>query len=426
MNSTNIYKSGTKILCSIALFVASAISYATGVLLQPNDITYIGAFRLPEGTFGCSNGEACVFNYAGRGIGYNPANNSLYVSGHVYNEYLAEINIPTLINSTNIKNLNTATIKQNFTNVWSGSLGRLGPGGSYIENGGQTGGILVNGSKIVISQYAYYDGGFEAVLSHATVNSNWSGGVGFSGMKTVGGTSANVVGQTAGYMTWIPSDWRTRMGGPALTGIANIAIISRSSFGPSAWVFDPNKIGTVNPVPAVQVVGYPNGHWTLGDWSGVNNYIGGSDWITAVVWPEGSDTVLFYGRHGDTNCYGGGPECGDPTDPYKGSHGYPYHTRIWAYNANDLLAVKNGTKNPWDLKPYWMYNFEGQLNGFIGGTKIILGATYDASKQIIYVSADHGDGSIPVIHAFQVHLPVKSTVLPPPAIPNPPEDLSVQ
>ena len=414
-----------KALCAMAILMVSAAGNASDMALQQSDLTYLGAFRLPSGTFGCSDATACSFGYTQGGMGYNPANNSLYIFGHVYNARLAEVNIPTLVNSRSLGSLNTATVRQNFIDVWKGTYGDLGPGGSFITNGGRPGDVLVNGSKIVLSQWAYYDGGYDAVLSHATANANWSNGLGFSGMKTVGQPSAEVVGQLAGYMTWIPKSWQASLGGPALTGLACIAITTRTSMGPSAWVFDPNKIGVTNPVPATQVVGYPANHWTLGDYEASNNYIGGADAITGIVWPEGSSTVLFFGRHGDTFCYGTGSGCGDPADSSKGVHGYPYHSRIWAYNANDLVAVKNGSKSPWDLKPVWVSNIEGQLNGLVSDKKDILGVAYDPSRQIIYLSAAYADDPRPVIHAFQVNLQ-PGTDSGPTAPPNPPADVQVQ
>jgi len=407
--------SSLTIFGSFLFFVTQPASadVKTEPLLQTTDLNYIGAFRIPSGTFGCSDESRCAFYYAGRGLGYNSINDTLFIYGHVYNGWLAEVNIPALVNSSNINNLKTGTIRQNFIDVWNGTLGYLGPGGSPLGNGGVTGGVLVNGQRLVISQYAYYDAGYEAVLSHATVNANWESGLGFSGMKTVGPANASGVGQTAGYMAWIPFQWRSLMGGSALTGISNISIVTRTSLGPSAWVFDPNQIGVTNPVPATQVVGYPDGHWTLGDYSQANSYMGGSDTVAGVVWPTGSRTVLFFGRHGDTYCYGTGAECNDPADDSKGGHGYPYHARIWAYDANDLFAVKSGTKNPWDIVPYWVYNFEESLNGLIDATSFLLGASYDESSKRIYISADHGDGVMPLIHAFQVNVSTTPDTTPP-------------
>ena len=390
--------------CNICFFISPLDAFSADKVLEINDLSYLGSFKLPEGTYGCADAQKCSFGYAGRGLGYNPDNNSLYVFGHVYHGYLAEVSIPTLVNSSNLSNLNTASVLQNFTDVWSGTLGYLGSGGSYVENGAQSGGVLYNGAKLAISQWAYYDGGYDAVLSHATVNSDWSNALGFSGMKTVGATSASTVAQNAGYMTWIPESWQSSMGGTALTGQAMIAIIERTSVGPSAWVFNPDDVGVKNPAPATQVVGYPSGHWTLGAYSQSNSNIGGADQITGVVWPTGSKTILFFGMHGDTYCYGTGADCGDPADSDKGVHGYPYHTSIWAYSADDLLSVKNGTSNPWDLSPLWRANIENDLNGLIQSKNTLLGAAYDGVNQIIYVSAEKGDDSRPVIHAYKVNL----------------------
>ena len=45
-----------------------------------------------------------------------------------------------------------------------------------------------------------------------------------------------------------------------------------------------------------------------------------------------------------TFCYGEGATCNDPTDSSKGNHAYPYQYQVWAYDANDLAAVKAGSK----------------------------------------------------------------------------------
>ena len=381
-------------------------------LLHASDFIYEGAFRVPSGTFGCSDGTACAFDYGGRGLAYNSTNNTLLIVGHRYNGWVAEINIPTFVNSSNINSLNTATVRQNFTDLLGGKLGYLGASGSFVSNGGEVGGILINGTKVVISQWAYYDAGNDAVLSHATSNINWvANGVGFSGMKTVG---AGKVGFTAGYMTTIPSTWQAVLGGTALTGQACIPIISRTSLGPSAFVFDPSQINVTDPVPATALLNYPDGHLTLGSYSASNTYIGGSDIISGIVWPERSRSVLFFGRHGSTYCYGqgtlepalhgkptgqGDKYCYDPGNLDKGPHGYPYNYRVWAYDANDLLAVKKGTINPWEVTPYSAWDF---TLPFQNESKIILSAAYDPATQRIYLSQDHGEGSLPVIHVFKL------------------------
>jgi hypothetical protein len=42
------------------------------------------------------------------------------------------------------------------------------------------------------------------------------------------------------------------------------------------------------------------------------------------------------------------------------------------------------------------------MNGLIGATGIVLGAAYDPAAKRIYVTVDHGDGPVPVVHVFSV------------------------
>ena len=79
------------------------------------------------------------------------------------------------------------------------------------------------------------------------------------------------------------------------------------------------------------------------------NHLSQADFITGMVFPSGTRTVLFFGKHGMGNyCYGtggsSGGDCFDPDDSSKGIHSYPYRSQVWAYDANDLIAVKNGQK----------------------------------------------------------------------------------
>ena len=374
------------------------ISLGADKLLQQSDLTYLGAFRVPN-----DNGQ---FSYGGRPIVYNPAHNSLFIGNSndelVGKEGIAEISIPAIVNSSNLTGLNTASMLQAFVNAFGGNLNSIEPG-----NGATFAGALLNGSKLIVSAYAYYDGASIANKSHATINANWTGsGVGYSGLVTIGVPPAPNVGFTGGYMTPVPASWQTALGGSALTGMSNIAIVTRTSFGPALFSFDPGQVGLVNPVPATALLYYDKNddigsHWTLGPYSGANAVIGGSDMINGVVFPDGSKSVLFIGRHGDTYCYGTGAECNDPIVEDKGTHGYPYHYQIWAYNADDLAAVKTGTKKPWEVVPYsyWKVNFpiEGWKNE-------VNGATYDAINHRLFISMDHGDGTAPLIQIFSVNV----------------------
>ncbi|HUE69823.1 MAG TPA: fibronectin type III domain-containing protein, partial [Pirellulaceae bacterium] len=81
-------------------------------------------------------------------------------------------------------------------------------------------------------------------------------------------------------------------------------------------------------------------------------------------------------------------------------HAYPYRYQVWAYSAHDLAAVKAGTKQPWEVQPYdiWELNLP-----YDGGGIYIGGAAYDAASGRLYVSQQHADAwGLPLVHAFQL------------------------
>jgi hypothetical protein len=412
------------ILMIVSFFSVPGGMAATGIVLQQSSLKYLGAFRVPGGNFGCSDETRCSFNYGGGPIGYNPLHNSLFMAGHIHNQWVAEIGIPPLVNSNNLADLNTAAVLQSFADLSAGQKNKITASGASIGNGAQLGGFLLNGNRLLVSVYAFYDGDHEAVYTHFTANADWSrDGVGFSGLKTVGGAQVPQAGYVAGYMTKIPSVWQPEFGGPALTGQSNIPIIGRTSLGPAAFVFDPSQVGVKNPVPAKALVYYPSSHMTLGDYAKANPNISQSSEITGVVFPEGSQSILFFGRHGLGACYGTGEECNDPCDDTKGTHGYPYVHQIWAYKANALLAVKNGSRDPWEIFPYgvWTYELPFQQCG-----RNLLGAAYDPATQRIYLSQSDADGDLPVVQVFQLQLePADGTPTPVDKHPAPPTGLKI-
>ena len=89
----------------------------------------------------------------------------------------------------------------------------------------------------------------------------------------------------------------------------------------------------------------------------------------------------------------------------KGTHGYPISPIVWAYDVNEFLQVKNGDKQPWDVKPYATWElalpFQSNMqNGIEMGNFEIMGAAYDPVRRRLFVSAYRNDGPAPIIHVF--------------------------
>jgi hypothetical protein len=108
--------------------------------------------------------------------------------------------------------------------------------------------------------------------------------------------------------------------------------------------------------------------------------------------------VLFFGRQGiGPNCY----KC-------NGSGGYdapPYISQVWAYDANDLLAVKDGSRQEWEVEPYdlWTMNLEFNVDDvdFAGGA-------FDPVTNRVFLVETNGED--PIVHVLRIDGPARLTL----------------
>jgi hypothetical protein len=132
-----------------------------------------------------------------------------------------------------------------------------------------------------------------------------------------------------------------------------------------------------------------------------NEYYNLATEIRGLAFVPGTRSVLFIGRHGiGEYCYGtGGVEgdCYDPVDSSKGTHAYPYVHQIWAYDANDLLQVKNGERECWDVLPYAIWQLD-EMDSEGGAT--VRGAAYDPETGRVFITEDFGEE--PVVHVYTI------------------------
>ncbi len=227
------------------LLSLSTPALSDGYLLQETDLEYKGAFRVPKGNLGGMSTSADTLGSGGKALCYNQKNNSLFMIGNSKEKVIVEISIPTPVKSPTLADLPTASLIQTPIDITSGNWNKLRIDKTDITNGGVPGGMLLYKDKLVGSAYAYYDGAYEGALSHFTASPNWSTeGAHFQGMFRVGKAVASTVngGFVGGYRGSIPTEWQSILGGPVMTGAAGLAVISRSSLGPSAWVFDPDNL----------------------------------------------------------------------------------------------------------------------------------------------------------------------------------------
>ena len=250
-------------------------------LLHQSDLTYLGAFKLPSGTFGDS-----TFAYGGTALTYNAANNSLFMVGHDWDQAVAEVSIPAL-STGSIAGLNTANVLQPFVKIEP----RIP--NFTLEGNVKIGGLLVDNNQLIGSLYEYYDAFGDAVDSHFTLSSLNLSTANVSGLYQVGNLGGGYVG---GYMATVPPEWQAAVGSPYLTGQAAINVIGRTSAGPAVFGFDPTQLGPM-PGPATPLVYYPLSE-RLAPETTQNPLFNTTTQIRGVVFPQGTDSVLFIGSHG--------------------------------------------------------------------------------------------------------------------------------
>ncbi|MEZ5293823.1 MAG: hypothetical protein R2745_22255 [Vicinamibacterales bacterium] len=223
------------------------------------------------------------------------------------------------------------------------------------------GGVLEQDGRICVSAYISYDADGGARLSH------WCG----RSLTSLDGPFAGTVspGLVGGPMVPVPKEWREALGGPALTSLYLRSIVSRSSFGFTASVFDP-ATATRSPIDMQMLVGCPNSEEACHTYgSPTSNDYNGSELSGGYFIAPGTRTLVAIERESSgPTCYGyatrfqtlqGQPYkdavyCYSLSDPLdiKGPKGYPYRLVAKLYDLNDLAAVHAGEKAPWDFRQY--------------------------------------------------------------------------
>lgn len=416
-----------------------------GTLIQQANLVFQGAFRVPSGTFGPDGDH---WDYGGQGLTFDPTAGTfggLFSSTN--NRRIGEVLIPdpaTWSTSATIGNLPTASMTQgpqyflvdddNYANdvafdngagdttTWHGDCFR------WPANG-----------LLYCTDSLFYDGSNQQGASMFTRSANLNGGLSFSGWIKTTNSFRGVSGTTyqhptAGYIAAVPAAYQASLG-KAIVGSGGNAIISGTSNGPSAFIFDPDTVAFGQTIATTAVLWYTHDtHPTIGlydpratsttgttpsdkpyHWTGVSQ-------ARAAVIPTGWQSLLVMGRGTGNYCYGfpttdpaqdgvlsaNGVDvyCYDTEDNGAGSvgvHSSDRDAHLWAYDLNDLVAVKNGTKNPWDVLPYANFSLTlptgpGVCTGVLGvgqGSNAPIGAATGtiAGTEYVFVSFEKADKS---------------------------------
>lgn len=384
----------------LAVAVLPVVSHATAQARVPpaadpaqlprlafDDLKYAGAFRLPGDEI---NGDS--FAFGGGPIAFNAARNSLYVGAR--GGKVAEVTIPGPLNSKDASALPFAEMLQSFSDPTDGHLKDAADDASLA-------GLLVFQQRLYGTGSSFYDAINAQSVSHfARPLALATAGAGR--MLPVG--QRGKTGFVAGYLAAVPPEWQSRLGGPAITGQCCLPIISRTSWGPAAFAWNPAELGNRREVTAIPLVFYDSEHPTLGVYEGSATGFGGTTTIGGLALIAGTRTALFVGGNGmGPFCYGngtsdkslvnsvgpdGGRYCYDPATSDKGNHAYPYRYQMWAYDLADWAQVRAGRKDPWEVEPYGVWAFDLPIEE---PNRRIIGVAYDPDRRRLFVSQRFAD-----------------------------------
>jgi hypothetical protein len=413
--------------------VAGPVDIPPGNRIHPEDLTYLGAFRLPEGSGGSN------WDYSGHGLTYYPAGDpegpddgfpgSLYGYGHDHHLMVSEMTIPIPVAVENLNELNTATTLQPFADITEGlfdpataDLPRAGI--EYLPaQGDQTTGKL----HFVWGQhFQYFDpshGWSELDLSNPQPMGLWV----FNGFTNYA---------TSDYVFEIPEAWANAYtpGQRLATGRFREGVWS--GFGPALFAFSPWEDGSPPPpnttltsitpllLYGTQEEGNPeiltdssmmmNGyqeadHWWGGAWltagdSAAVVFVGtkavGSSWYgfaNGVVWPyDCADQT-------PSTC----PEVPDWPYSDRGFWAEAYQAQMIFYDPNQLAAVAQGRIQPYEPQPYASlditpYLFDPNLNQAEYKRDLVGAAAFDRERGLLFVVERLADEYKSVIHVFQI------------------------
>ncbi|MBI4231752.1 S-layer homology domain-containing protein [Candidatus Peregrinibacteria bacterium] len=396
-------------------------------LLSGDDFTYLGAFRLPEDI----PGHKSRFAYGGYAMALNPDGDpsgpdddfpgSLYISGHDYLEYVAEVSIPVPKDQRpiGVLNLNTAAFLQPFEEITEGMLDSTdGGNGTRLDGlaylgpqGNQTSG------KLYWTVRTYYNVDGSSDLSHGASDLDFTN----PNAKGLWRLSNFHSSMTSGYIFPVPVYFAdVYLGGKRLiSGLFTQQGVSASSQGPAFFAYAPWQdavdgilpgAGAVLDAIALTYYPYDNSNYVQGDASSTEKMSNFPDFQIpdgweAAAWVNTDDAhaVVVVGTRAMSPTYYGPPRPGD-CNTYTGYYGTPYEPRLAFYNPADLAKAAQGQIEPWDVLPYSEWNPEEYMVEHCEWS--LMGAVYDEENHLFYAldrNADREDDEPkPLIYVFRV------------------------
>lgn len=436
-----------------------------GALIQPADLTYLGAFRLP----GASDTPPQTFAYGGNAMTFNPDGDpsntdnfsgSLFITGHDRVAYgavpdgsqFAEVTIPVPVNSRQIADLPYARFTQSFHNVTANHFTALDDipkiGIQYLNHPD-------TGPKIHITWGRHLQQLEDFLPSQAWINADLSN-PNFNGEWFIGDQNPNSVN---GYLFDIPLAWANEFIQGHYLATGRFSPGGIGGMGPALIAYRPWLAGGAAPASETHLSETPlllyaraidttdienclNGYQHADQWEG-------GAWLTT---PAGKSAVLFAGTKSTGTKYWYGyihpsnPQtpcvdleqtgyltcrqangaacppadfehcCTEGTDcvSARGWWSTRFDAQLILYRTSDLEKVAIGALQSWEPQPYAVIDIDPYLYldppiwdvfelGWGDQRRNRIGAAaFDRANGYLYILELSGDGARPVIHVWKV------------------------
>lgn len=421
----------------VTVYICSSIVFAFLLLLpflsfaeriQPGDLEYQGAFRLPDDP---------GWEYSGYAMTYYPEGDprgpdggfpgSLFILGHDHHQRVSEINIPVPVLSPKkeLKELTTARTLQGFKDITGGIFGYLEiprAGLAYLSpKGAQATGKLHFCWGQHFQENAPSHGWCELDLSKPQTAGPW-----------LFGSYANYT--TNDYLFDIPQGWADLNTPGQYLATGRFRDGHWGGQGPTLFAYGPWNDG--NPPPsktllkaitplllygiqepgAIEIINSEK--MRMNNFKESDEWSGGA-WLTA----GNKSAVIFVGTKATGRCWYGfangvvWPIVTDDNTVYPEVPPWPYNDRGWwsedikaqilFYDQKDLALVARGEKKAYEPQPYAAINidkdlFDPGLNPQREKRYLLGAASFDRARGVLYIVERRADGDKSLIHVWKI------------------------
>jgi hypothetical protein len=388
------------------------------LLIKPQDLEYMGAFRLPEGSNGTS------WEWGGTASAYYPYGDpegpddgypgSIFATGHEWEQQVSEISIPVPVISRDkdINDLNTAVTLQEFHDIKGDLFGYLEVprvGLEYLpKQGEQTTDKLYYcwGQHMQEGDDGPSHGWFELDLSNPQIQGPWK-------------IDGQIKYVTADYIFAIDEEWASANTPGKLLATGRFRDGGQGAQGPSLIAYGPWNEG--NPPPSgsslsnIPLLLYSSVYDDMEGVYAMNDYHHSDEWSgSAWLTFDGKTAVIFAGIKGLGSCWYGfydgtvWPE--EPPYPEEGpgERGWwsdDFTARMIFYDPSDLAKVARGEMESYQPQPYAVMDIDDILYSIPEYELRHLGAlSFDRENGIIYLFEFRGDyeNEKPLVHAWKI------------------------